>query len=162
MTWCIRQQDITWTNIEQVPWRSSGYHCDSFSHTCVSKLTTIVSDNGLAPTRQQAIIWTNAGILLIWPLGTNFSEILFEIHTFSLKKMQLKMSSGKWRPFCLGRNVLSQAKPLQLVRRSGFSRVHIRVSDLQISCWYLTRWKGAETVVPAMATRRYTLLAHLS
>ena len=28
------------------------------------------------------IIWTNAGILLIGPLGTNFSEILIEIYIF--------------------------------------------------------------------------------
>ena len=43
---------------------------------CINKLT-IGSDNGLAPGRHQAIIWTtgNAGILLIGPLGTNFSEI---------------------------------------------------------------------------------------
>ena len=54
----------------------------------------------------EAIIWTNAGILLIGPLETNFSEILIEIHTFSFKKMHLKMSSGKSRPFCLGLNVL--------------------------------------------------------
>ena len=31
----------------------------------------------------QAIIWTNAGILLIWALGTNLSEILIENHKFS-------------------------------------------------------------------------------
>ena len=37
------------------------------------------SDNGLSPGRRQAIIWTNAGMLLIGPLGTNFSEILIEI-----------------------------------------------------------------------------------
>ena len=48
----------------------------------------------------------NAGILLIVPLGTNFSEILIGIQTFSIKKMHLKMSSAKWRPFCLGLNVL--------------------------------------------------------
>ena len=29
--------------------------------------------------RRQAIIWTNAGILLIGPLVTNFGEILIEI-----------------------------------------------------------------------------------
>ena len=44
-------------------------------HICISKLTSIGSDNGLSPGRRQAIIWTNAGILLIGPLGTNFSEI---------------------------------------------------------------------------------------
>ena len=42
-------------------------------------------DNGLSPGRRGAIIWTNAGILLIGPLGTNFSEILIEIDIFSLK-----------------------------------------------------------------------------
>ena len=66
----------------------------------------IGSDNGLSPVRRQAIIWTNAWILLIGPLGTNFSEILIEIQTFSFKKMHLKMSSAKWRPFCLGLNEL--------------------------------------------------------
>ena len=76
------------------------------THICVGKLTIIGSDNGLSPGRCQAIIWTNAGILLIRPLGTNFNEILIEIHTFSFKKMHLKMSSAKWRPFCLGLNVL--------------------------------------------------------
>ena len=37
----------------------------------VVKLTIIGSDNGLSPGRRQAIIWTNAGILLIEPLRTN-------------------------------------------------------------------------------------------
>ena len=77
------------------------------THICVSKLTYIGSDNGLSPGRRQAIIWTNAGILLIRTLGTNFSEILSEICAFSFKKMHLKMSSVKWRPFCLGLNVLN-------------------------------------------------------
>ena len=43
---------------------------------CVSKLTIIGSDYGLSPRRLQAIIWTNTGILLIGPIGTNISEIL--------------------------------------------------------------------------------------
>ena len=81
-------------------------HWGRMMHICVRKLTFIGWDNGLSPGRRQAIIWTNAGILLIWPLGTNFNEILIGIHTFSFKKMHLKMSSAKWRPFCLGLNVL--------------------------------------------------------
>ena len=72
----------------------------------INQLTKIGSDNGLSPGRCQAIIWTNAGILLIGPLGTNFSENLSEIYTSSLKKIHLKMSLGKWQPFCLGLNVL--------------------------------------------------------
>ena len=76
------------------------------THICVGKLTIIGSDNGLSPQRRQAIIWTNAGILLIGPLGTNFSEILIEIQTFSLKTIRLKMSSTKCCSFRLGLNVL--------------------------------------------------------
>ena len=60
------------------------------------------SNDGLSPGRRQAIIWINAGILLIGPLGTNFLKILIGIQTFSFKKMHLKTSSAKWRPFCLG------------------------------------------------------------
>ena len=46
------------------------------THICISKPTIIVSDNGFLPGRRQAIMWTNAGILLIRPLGTNFNEIV--------------------------------------------------------------------------------------
>ena len=89
-----------------LPLRIALTHWGRVTHICVSKLTIIGSDNSLSPGRRQAIIWTNAGILLIRTLGTNFSEILSEIHSFSSKKIPLKMSSGKWRPFCLGLNVL--------------------------------------------------------
>ena len=44
------------------------------THICVSKLTIIGSDKGLPPDRSQAIIRTNAGILLIGPLGINICE----------------------------------------------------------------------------------------
>ena len=81
-------------------------HWGRVTHICVSKLTFIRSDNGLSPGRRQAIIWTNAGLLLIGPLGTNFSDILIEILIFSFKKMHLKVSSAKRRPFCLGLNEL--------------------------------------------------------
>ena len=69
------------------------------AHICVGNLIIIGSDNGLSPGRRQAIIWTNVRILLIGPLRTNFSEILSETHSFSFKKMHLKMSSAKWCPF---------------------------------------------------------------
>ena len=68
----------------------------------------LMHDVWAAHRQRQAIIWTNAGISLIGTLGTNLSDFFFiEIHTFSFKKMHLKMSSGKWRPFFLGLNVLS-------------------------------------------------------
>ena len=68
----------------------------------------IGSDNGLSPGRRQAIIWTNAGILLIEPLGTNFTEIFNEIQTYSPTKFVFEsvvcQSDGH---LVLGLNVLS-------------------------------------------------------
>ena len=83
-------------------------HSSRVTHICVNKLTIVVWDNGLSPERRQAIIWTNARILLIGPFSRNFSEILIVIHTFSFNKMRLNMSSAKRRPFPLGPNVLSR------------------------------------------------------
>ena len=59
-------------------------------------------DNGLSPIWRQAIVWTNAGLLSIWPLGTNFGEILIKMQNFSFMKMNMKISSAKRRPFCPG------------------------------------------------------------
>ena len=61
------------------------------TNICVCNLNIIGSDNGLSTVQRQAIIWINAGILLIWPLGTN---------------MHLKMSSARCWPFCLLLSVL--------------------------------------------------------
>ena len=91
----------TWTNLD-----SSLTHWGRVTHICVGNLTIIGSDNGLSPERCQAINWTNAAVLLIGPKGTNFNQILNEIHIFSFKKMHLNVSSVKRRPFSLGLNVL--------------------------------------------------------
>ena len=74
---------------------------------CLSDLTSIGSDNGSSPGRCQAIIGTNAGMLLTGPLGTNVIAILIKIVIFPFRKMRLKVSSAKRRPFCLGINVLT-------------------------------------------------------
>ena len=99
---------------------------------CVGNLTIIGSDNCLSPGRHHAIIWTDAGILLIGPSKTDFNEI---IHFHSRKCpliarfmgptwgpsgadmtqvgsrwapwTLLSGSSGRWRPFCLGLHVLT-------------------------------------------------------
>ena len=89
-------------------------HWGRVTHICVGNLTIIGSDNDLSPGRRQAIIWPNAGILLIRTLETNFSEILSKINTFSFKKIHFKMSSAKLRPFCLGLNVLNKMQNYML------------------------------------------------
>ena len=108
------------------------------THICVNRINIIGSYNGLSPGRRQAIIWTNAGILLIWPLGTNFSEMLIQIHTFSFMKMHVKMSSAKWRPFCLGLNGLRcnrGKKFLQITHRQH----HISHSEGEICVSFVTQ-----------------------
>ena len=82
------------------------------THIWVGILTIIGSDNGLSPGWHQGINWTNAGILWIGRLGTKFSEILIQLLAYfflfflSFKKMRLKVSTVKWRLFCLGINSL--------------------------------------------------------
>ena len=73
------------------------------THICISKLTIIDSDNGLSPGRRQAIIWTNAGMWLIEPIETNFSEILIKksyifIHENPFETVVWKMASILSRP----------------------------------------------------------------
>ena len=87
------------------------------------------SDNGLSPIRRQAIIWTNAELLSIGPIGTNFNEILIKIQNFSLKKTHLKMASVKWRPFCPGRDELILRVPVPFYMASDLIHLVFNVSS---------------------------------
>ena len=104
------------------------------THICVGKLIIIGSDNGLSPDRRQTIIWTNAGLLLIGPLETNFSEILTEILTFSSKKMHLKVSSAKRRPFCLGLNVLTDVATIHRVSTVIYGSLQVKLMGIKRNC----------------------------
>ena len=42
-----------------------------------------------------------------WTLGTNFSEISIKRKDLSFTKMQMKISSAKWQPFCPGGDELT-------------------------------------------------------
>ena len=139
MAWLCQATSITWANVDPdlCHYVSSIRdveltHWGRVTHICVSKLTNIGSDNGLSPGRRQTIIWTNDGILLIGPLGTNFSEILIGIQTISFKKMHFKMSSGKWRSFCLGLNVLI------ITSWYNFTQFHIS----QMGCYNYVMYHG--------------------
>ena len=90
-----------------IEWHLVLNHWGRVTHICVVKLTIIGSDNDLWLGRCQAIIWTNAGILLIGPDGTDYSEILIEIQTFSFKKMRVNMSSVTLCPLRFALNMLS-------------------------------------------------------
>ena len=68
-------------------------------HMRVSKLTIIDSDNGLSPGGHKTIILTNAWILLIGPLGTNLSEILYKKNAF--ENGIWEMAAILFRPQCV-------------------------------------------------------------
>ena len=100
------------TGREICVWLAAVPHWGRVTHICVSILITLGSDNGLSPGWRPVIIWSNDGILLIWTLGTNFSEISIKILKVSFKKRRLNGSSAKWRPFCIGLNVLDEVTVL--------------------------------------------------
>ena len=83
-----------------------------------------------------AIIWINAGILLIGPLGRKFRDILFKIPTFSFQKIHLKLSSGTWLPFFLGLNV---STIFQTIFSNAFSRTKMFEFRLEVH-WSLFLW----------------------
>ena len=65
-------------------------HWGRVTHKCVSKLTLIGSDNGLAPGRHQAIIWTNAILLLTGPLEQTPMKFQSKFIHFQSRKCILK------------------------------------------------------------------------
>ena len=75
-------------------------HWGGVTHICVSKLTIIGSDNGLSPGRRQAIIWTNAGILLIRPLGHTGPSSCPASPCYhcgiSSSSLMIAMENGRW------------------------------------------------------------------
>ena len=77
----------------------------SDAYIYVSKLTIIGSDNGLSPGQRQAIIWTNAGILLTGSLVTHFNETLTQFIYFhsrkSFWKCRLENSASMSQPQCV-------------------------------------------------------------
>ena len=125
------------------------------THICVENLTIIGSDYGLSPDRRQAIIWNNAGILLIGPLGTNFNEILAEIITFPFKKMYLNVSSAKWWLFCFGLNALTpvNSSTLEYWSDVSFALITPSVSSVQVFSALCLVLFGVDFVLEFIAMR---------
>ena len=124
--WTLNYQS---TKIKYRPihfYRSNINHWGRVTHIRASKPTNVGSDNGLSPGRRQAIIWTNAGLLLTGLIGKNSSDICHRnSYIFNQKKNYLKLSSGRWRPFCLGLNVVMDQFLVVSMIRGG-----IMTSDL--------------------------------
>ena len=67
------------------------FHCGLVPCMVSNILVNTGSGNGKLPY----INWTNADLLTIEPMGTNFNQIGIKIQIFPLKKMHLKMSAKR-------------------------------------------------------------------
>ena len=129
------------------------------THICVSKLGNHWFRFGLSLDRCQAIIRTNAGILLIGPLGTNFTEILIKIYTFSFKKIHLIMMSRKWQPFCFRLNMLMNHYVYLFPFQNGWKVWHevgVQKDICWILCWTTSTWRWARIIGENAGTRGET------
>ena len=94
------------------PWFRNCYHCNMANaikthlpllpHICVSELDQHCFRQWLVAYSAPNHYLNQFYLLPIGTLGTNSSEILIKIQSFSFTKMHLKISSEKWRPFYPG------------------------------------------------------------
>ena len=83
-------------------------HWVRVTHVCVSKLTFIVSDNGLSPGWRQAIIWTQCWNVVNWTLGSKLqwtfyqnSNIFFQENAF--ENIVFEKAAILSRPQCVNK-----------------------------------------------------------
>ena len=117
------------------------------THICISKLAITGSDNGLSLELHQVIIWTNAEILLIGPLRTDFSENLIKINTLFNNKIAFenvvwKMVAILSQPQCVN-GEMESSKTWETWKKTNVQLCNCIVSldDLAI----LGTWKSAGT-----------------
>ena len=100
---------------------------------------SIGSGNGLSPVRRQAITRTNAGLLSIGLMATNFSEIWMGILSFSFKKMHLKMSSARMVA------ILSRGRLVKFLFHppiDGIPQPYAGLSTARVTSIKLPHWRG--------------------
>ena len=96
-----------WDNLADTKPRNTANvlsHWGRVTHICVGKLTNFVSDNGLLSGRRQGHYLNQCWNIVNWTLRENLQWNLIGI----IEENALKMSSTKWRPFCLSLNVLNK------------------------------------------------------
>ena len=116
-------------------------HWGWVTHICIGILTSNGSDNGLLPGPRQAIIWTNAGIVLIEPLETNSVKFYSEFKHFHSRKCIWKchLENGVHfsRPQCVNTTKA-------WIKWLTFRNLHIQVDFvLTILSFIIVWWYGS-------------------
>ena len=146
----LRPSDAYWDRVTRI-------YVSKVTHFCVSQLTLIRSDNGLAADRRQAIIWSNAGIVFTGPLRTSFSGILIES-----KFMHFRSRKCFWK-FQLenGSHFVSTWMCLYNVSSVGID-THVSYSDIKmmVGCWDRNPSNGHQKIYPITAMETYIVCLH--
>ena len=112
------------TPIRQLPMETEWHTDVSMNLPSLVEVMTCLLVGAKPFSELMLLYWTilliNLLILLIWHLGTNFSEILIEMFISSFKKLHLNMSCAKYRPFCARFNVLRRWPPCVCSRQEHF------------------------------------------
>ena len=118
-------------------------HLPSFRVYVSGNWVSIGSGNGLSPVRRQAITRTNADLLSIRTIGTNFSGIKIKIQIFSFMKMHLKTSFAKWRPLYPGGMELNISQFSSFTRTRDHLITCLMVISIIVFCvmplWFKTK-----------------------
>ena len=137
------------------PFYFSLTHWSWVTHICISKLTIIGSDNGLSPGWSQAIIWTNDGILLIGPLETNFSQIVFFFSNIFIQEKAFEnfvceMVSILSLPQCVNKQCLfpTQFDCSQSYLILSMSSLSIKPDTCNIKLNQATYWSTTPSSIP--------------
>ena len=94
-------------------------------------------DNGLAPNRWRAIIWTKHGILLTEPLRTNLREILMKIQKFSSKNA-FEMLTVKWWPLHVSQTQLLWVwMTIYVYQKPGHKVSHICLYAAKVPSYFI-------------------------
>ena len=125
MNICIHSSEPNTCNIQLfavIMWSNITYYCIRHCwDTCISNIRFCTYNRHPTPSfgvsivrifnKIDRIIWANVDWLLIGLLGSSFNKIWITIKQFWYTKTNLKMSSAKWGPFCLGINMFNPSLP---------------------------------------------------
>ena len=94
------------------------------------------------PSLLQISIWTNAGTLLIWPIGTNFREMLIQFHIFSCETNTCQNDLSLIWPHewnvnhnCYSRNAFEEAPLKTRVSWFGVNVLSMQLRSMQSNVW---------------------------
>ena len=160
----LRRHDAHETSLQCVMWFCESSHWGRVTHLCGSKIIIIGSKTCLSSGRRRAIIWTNAGILLIRSLGIHFSEIqsksIIFIQDNAFENAVCQMAFVYSQPQCVKMEVMYQLNTYNSIIVLLFVPSNIQ-KDWVIWCISTPIQISQHAVTVVWATYSYVLLCFI-